>query len=473
MQEARETLRVGDGRDVIITALCEWRAVRRGEFPTKMYFLYSMLTAVGMALLAPYYALRGLKRGKPFENFGERMGYLPPGLGRGVAARTAIWVHAVSVGEVLAAKPLVEAMKKRFVGVPIFLSTTTVTGQQVARERIAADATFYFPFDWAAPVRRAFERIRPALVVILETEIWPNFLREADRCDVPVVFVNSRISERSFARFQRFEPFIGNFFRDALHKADLFLAQSAEDARRLVAMGAPEERIEVTGNLKYDHEPPKQSAFGEWLAKEVAQQERWPVLVAGSIAAGEEEAVLAAYDVVQRQWRHALLILAPRKPDRFAGAAEIAEQDGWTVRRRSKMDMNAALDENCEVVILDSIGELAGLYALADATFVGGSLVPVGGHNILESAWFCRAPIFGPFMQNFREMAARFSSAGAGIQVASGEKLGKAWCELIADPARRERMGEKARALVEANRGATARSLERISAVLEAQRGKL
>ena len=436
-----------------------------------MYFLYSVLTAVGMALLAPYYALRGLKRGKPFENLGERMGYLPLDLGRGVQAGTAIWVHAVSVGEVLAAKPLVEAMKVRFAGMTIFLSTTTVTGQQLARERIAVDATFYFPFDWAAPVRRAFERIRPALVVILETEIWPNFLREADRRDVPVVFVNSRISERSFARFRRFEAFIGGFFRDALHKADLFLAQSAEDARRLVAMGAPEERIEVKGNLKYDHEPPQQSAFGEWLAKQITQQERWPVLVAGSIAAGEEEVVLAAYDLVQRQWRRALLILAPRKTDRFASAAEIAEQDGWAVQRRSKIDMNVPLDENCEVVILDSIGELAGLYALADVTFVGGSLVPVGGHNILEPAWFCKAPIFGPFMQNFREMAARFSSAGAGVQVASGDRLGRAWCELIADPAKHERMGEKARALVEANRGATARSLERIGAILDAHRG--
>jgi 3-deoxy-D-manno-octulosonic-acid transferase len=437
-----------------------------------MYFLYSVLTAVGMVLLAPYFVIRGLRRGRHFGNFRERMGYLPADLARNASSGSAIWVHAVSVGEVLAGRPLVDELKKRFPERQIVLSTTTATGQQLARERIVnANGIFYFPFDWPGPVRRAFAQIRPGVVVILETEIWPNFLCEADRREVPVVFVNSRISERSFARFRRFEPFIGRFFRRVLHNAELFLAQSAEDGRRLKEMGAPESRIEVTGNLKYDHEPPQQSVFGDWLARQIAAQERWPVLVAGSIVAGEEEAVLAAYDVVQRQWRRALMILAPRKPDRFAAAGAIAEQDGWKIVRRSEINMSAPLDENCDVIILDSIGELAGLYALADAVFVGGSLFASGGHNILEPAWFRKAPIFGPSMENFRDMAARFSGAGAGIQVASGERLGKVWCELIADPARRERMGEKARALVEANRGATTRSLERIAAVLDAHRG--
>ncbi|MFZ0922125.1 MAG: hypothetical protein WA020_03630, partial [Candidatus Acidiferrales bacterium] len=235
-------------------------------------------------------------------------------------------------------------------------------------------------------------------------------------------------------------------------------------------MGAPEEKVEVTGNLKYDLEPPAQSAFGEWLAKQIASQERWPVLVAGSVVAGEEEAVLAAYDVVQRQWRRALLVLAPRKPDQFDAASAVAKECGWTVIRRSAIDLNTPLDENCDVLILDSIGELAGLYAVGDAVFVGGSLVRSGGHNILEPAWFSRVPIFGPSMENFREIAARFSSAGAGVQVASGEKLGKVWAELIRDSARREQMGRKARSLVEANRGASARSLERIARILGVQR---
>ncbi|HKV27113.1 MAG TPA: 3-deoxy-D-manno-octulosonic acid transferase [Candidatus Acidoferrales bacterium] len=424
--------------------------------------------AVGIVLLAPYFAVQGLRRGKYLASFRERMGHLPGAFARGAADHSAIWVHAVSVGEVLAATPLIQGLKDRFPNRQIFVSTTTATGQRVARERIhSADGVFYFPFDWAGTVRRDFERLKPGLVVILETEIWPNFMREADRADIPVVFANSRISERSFRRFRRFEPPIGAFFSRVLHNAELFLAQSSEDAQRLKEMGAPADRIEVSGNMKYDHEPPAAGAFGNWLAQQIHEQERWPLLVAGSVVAGEEEVVLAAYDIVQRQWRHALFILAPRKPERFNAAVRAVEERGWKAIRRSSLDMNAPLDENADVLVLDSIGELAGLYSLADAAFVGGSLVPSGGHNILEPAWFSKPPVFGSSMENFRDMAARFSSTGAGIQVSSGAELGKVWVKLIGDPSRSAEMGRKARALVEANRGATARTLARIGDVLE------
>jgi 3-deoxy-D-manno-octulosonic-acid transferase len=430
-----------------------------------------VLMAAGMVLLAPYFVLQGLRRGKYLESFRERMGRLPAGLGDDTGPRDAIWVHAVSVGEVLAAKSLVSAMKARFPGRPIFVSTTTATGQSVARERLEGVAGFfYFPFDWRGPVRRAFQRIRPAAVVILETEIWPNFLREAHLDQVPVIFVNSRISERSLRRFRRFRPLVGRFFSRVLSDGAVFLAQSRDDARRLEEMGTPENKIEVMGNLKYDHGPPALGEFGKWLAGQLREQERWPVVVAGSVVAGEEEAVLAAYDIVQRQWRRALLILAPRKPERFDAAANAAAEAGWTGVRRSNLGLRSALDENADVIVLDSIGELAGLYALADAVFIGGSLVRAGGHNILEPAWFGKPPIYGPSMENFRDMATKFSSAGAGIQVTSGEKLGRAWVDLIRDSTRCEEMGRKARALVEANRGATARSLDRIAAILEAGR---
>lgn len=437
-----------------------------------MYLLYSVLMVAGMVLLAPYFVLQGIQRGKYLENFRERMGRLPEGLGNVTGPREAIWVHAVSVGEVLAAKSLIRGLKTRFPKRRILVSTTTATGQRVAREQLeGVDGCFYFPFDWRGPVGRAFQRIRPAIVVILETEIWPNFLREAHREGVPVIFVNSRISERSMRRFRRFRPFIGGFFSRVLSDGEIFLAQSRDDAHRLSEMGAPQDKIEITGNLKYDHEPPALGKFGNWLAGQMREQERWPVLVAGSVVAGEEEAVLAAYDIVQRQWRRTLLILAPRKPERFDAAAHAVAEAGWKAMRRSTLDMQAALDENADVIVLDSIGELAGLYALADAVFIGGSLVRSGGHNILEPAWFSKPPIYGPSMENFREIAARFSSAGAGIQVASGEKLGKAWVDLIRDSSRREAMGRKARTLVETNRGATARSVARISANLEATRG--
>ena len=441
-----------------------------------MYFFYRILTAAGMLILAPYYALRGWRRGEPWSALGERLGSVPLEIiSRAAGSRAtdgsghgAIWIHAVSVGEVLAAKPLAEALQRRFPGRAVFVSTTTETGQRLARERLqSVDGIFYFPLDWAVPVRRALRSIHPALAIVMETEIWPNFLREARRRNVPVIFANARISEKSFARFKRWDFLVGEFLKRTLQDAELFLAQTPEDAERLREMGAAEERVEVTGNLKYDGEPPATSEFGAWLEAQIRAQERWPVFVAGSVVAEEEESVIAAYDIVQRQWRHARLILAPRKPDRFDAAAAISAAGGWNVIRRSQMDLSAPLDENADVLVLDSIGELAGIYSLADAAFVGGSLVTAGGHNILEPAWFSKPPVFGRSMENFRDMAAQFLAAKAGVEVTSGQQLGKVWVQLIEDNGLRERMGKAARGLSERNRGATARSLERVAAVLD------
>lgn len=438
-----------------------------------MYFVYRVLTALSMLVLAPYYALRGWRHGERHA-WRERFGAFPAAIAAGGlrdnnrGKRAPIWIHAVSVGEVLAAKPLVEGLKQRLPERAVYVSTTTETGQQLARERLkCADAVFYFPLDWVFPVRRALRQMRPGLVVVMETEIWPNFLREARTMRIPVVFANARISERSFARYNRWKFLTTEFYMEVMQEAELFLAQTDEDALRLRAIGAPEERVEVTGNLKYDSEPPGTSAFASWLSAQIAAQERWPVLVAGSVVAQEEEAVAAAYDIVQRRFRRALLILAPRKPDRFDSATEIVEAGGWHVVRRSRIDLNGALHEGADVILLDSIGELAGLYGLADAVFVGGSLVPAGGHNILEPAWFGRVPVFGSSMENFREMSDRFLSARAGIQVHSGPELGKVWVQLMESEALRKRMGEAARSLWEQNRGATQRCLDRIIAVLE------
>jgi 3-deoxy-D-manno-octulosonic-acid transferase len=439
-----------------------------------MYFFYRALTALSMLVLAPYYALRGWRTGEK-RAFRERFGAVPPEIASGNrscpnsgAYSATIWIHAVSVGEVLAAKPLVDGLKQRMPSHRVYVSTTTETGQRLARERLKfADAVFYFPLDWVFPVRRALRQMRPALVVIMETEIWPNFLREARRMEIPVVFANARISERSFERYNRWKFLTTEFYMEVMRNAELFLAQTDEDADRLRAIGAPDERVEVAGNLKYDSEPPPQTVFGAWLSAQIAEQERWPVLVAGSVAAQEEEAVLAAYDIVQRRFRRALLVLAPRKPDRFEAATEIVAAGGWHVVRRSGIKLGTSLAEDTDVLLLDSIGELAGLYALADVVFVGGSLVPVGGHNILEPAWFGRVPVFGSSMENFREMADRFVNAKAAIQVRSGPELGKVWVQLIDAAPLRERMGDAARAIWERNRGATGRCLDRITAILE------
>jgi 3-deoxy-D-manno-octulosonic-acid transferase len=437
-----------------------------------MMLFYQLFTALAILVLAPYYAIRGWRRGEPWQTLRERLGRVPGSVIQACAKGGAIWIHAVSVGEVLAAQPIVTELKQQYAERPVFVSTTTETGQRLARERLkSASGVFYFPLDSSGAVRRVLRGIRPAIVIVMETEIWPNFLREAYEAGVPVVFANARISKRSFARYRRWKFLLEDFFTEALHYASLFLTQTQEDAARLTEMGAPDERIFVTGNLKYDASPPALGLFGSWLAEQIKRQERWPVVVAGSVVGGEEEAVLAAYDAVQRQWRRALMILAPRKPDRFDEASRLAVEAGWNVVRRSRLDLAKSLDENTDVLVLDSIGELAAIYSLADAAFVGGSLVSSGGHNILEPAWFGKPPVFGRSMENFSEMAEQFLAANAGVQVSNGPQLGKVWVQLIENDMLRERMGQSARELSSRNAGATAHTMAQIRKILDARQG--
>jgi 3-deoxy-D-manno-octulosonic-acid transferase len=449
-----------------------------------MYALYSLLTAAGMLLLSPYFLLRGLIQGKYLSNIPERLGWrFPPAL-RGSSSpgstERSIWIHAVSVGEVLAVLPLAERLKKRFPQRRLVVSTTTVTGQKIARERMPfADAVFYFPLDWRGPVRRALVAARAAAVIIVETEIWPNFLRECRRAQVPVIFVNGRLSERSFRGYGRALSYsvgaLAGFLKKVLSDAELFLMQSKEDAARLIALGAPGERVLVTGNLKYDLAEPIENPLSAWLEAELAKSNRRPVIIAGSVLANEEVPVLRAFAGIEREFPRALLILAPRKPEEFDNAAAIVAESGRKLLRRHDLVLNgtgsAVLSEPVNVFLVDSLGELAGLYRLADAVFVGGSLVPGGGHNILEPAAFSKVPIYGPSMENFREMSGNFLAARAAIQVKSSEELGAAWAGLLREPERAARMGTCARELVEQNRGATQRVLERIERVIGSDRG--
>ncbi len=449
-----------------------------------MYALYSLLTAAGMLLLSPYFLLRGLIQGKYLGNIAERLGWrFPPELrakNSPGSAEKSIWIHAVSVGEVLAVLPLAEQLKRRFPQFRLVVSTTTVTGQKIARERMPfADAIFYFPLDWRGPVKRALDAARPAAVIIVETEIWPNFLRECRRAEVPVIFVNGRLSERSSQGYRRALSYsagaLSGFLKNVLSDATLFLMQSEEDAARLIALGAPGERVLVTGNLKYDLAEPNESPLSAWLEAEVAKSNRRPVVVAGSVLANEEVPVLRAFAEVEREFPRALLILAPRKPEQFDKAATVIAESGRRLLRRRDVTLNgagsAALSEPGNVFLLDSLGELGELYRLADAVFVGGSLVPGGGHNILEPAAFSKVPIYGPSMENFREMSGKFLAAGAAIQVRSSEELGAAWSGLLREPERAARMGTCARELVDRNRGATRRVLERIERVVPSDRG--
>src|SRR6266851_2691688 len=444
-----------------------------------MYALYSLLMAAGLLLLSPYFLLRGLIRGKYLSNIPERLGWrFPPGLRGAISSSSpekSIWIHAVSVGEVLAVLPLAQQLKKKFPLRRLVVSTTTVTGQKIARERMPfADAVFYFPLDWRDPVRRALDAARAGAVIIVETEIWPNFLRECRRAHVPVIFVNGRLSERSFRGYGRALSYsagtLAGFLKKVLSDAALFLMQSEEDAARLIALGAPGERVLVSGNLKYDLAEPGESPLSAWLETELAKSSRHPVVVAGSVLANEEVSVLRAFADVEREFPRALLVLAPRKPEQFESAAAIVAESGRKLLRRRDLALNGtgnvALSEQVHVFLLDSLGELAGLYRLADAVFVGGSLVSGGGHNILEPASFSKVPVYGPSMENFREMSENFLTAGAAIQVKSSRDLGAAWGGLLRDPSRAARMGTSAREMVDRNRGATQRVLEHIEHIV-------
>jgi 3-deoxy-D-manno-octulosonic-acid transferase len=448
-----------------------------------MYALYSLLTAAGMLLLSPYFLLRGLIHGKYLSNIPERLGWrFPPGLRAeklsGPAGKS-IWIHAVSVGEVLAVLPLAQLLKKSFPRRRLVVSTTTVTGQALARERMPfADAVFYFPLDWRGPVRRALAAAQPGAVIVVETEIWPNFLRECRREDVPVIFVNGRLSEKSFRGYGRAlacsAGALAGFLIKVLSDGVLYLMQSEEDAARLAALGAPKERVLVAGNLKYDLAEPGDTPLSAWLAAELAKEKRGPVIVAGSVLANEEISVLRAFAEVESEFPRSLLILAPRKPEQFDNAAAIVAASGRQLLRRRDLNLNgsgsASLAGQVQVLLLDSLGELAALYRLADAVFVGGSLVPGGGHNILEPAAFSKVPIYGPSMENFREMAGKFLAAGAAIQVKTPEELGAAWGGLLREPERAARMGACARELVDRNRGATQRVLEHIERIVGSDR---
>jgi 3-deoxy-D-manno-octulosonic-acid transferase len=441
-----------------------------------MYFLYSVAISAGLIVLAPYFLVRGLRRGKNLRNLPERLGLrFPPELARaGADSQGGIWLHAVSVGEVLAAAPLARSLKERYPERRLIVSTTTETGQALAHERMQfADAVLYFPLDMPGAMRRAFRAVRPGLIVVMETEIWPNFLRTARQAGVPVVYANGRISDRSYRGFRRWP--VAGFRRQVLADGSLYLMQSQEDARRVVELGAPRERVIATGNLKYDLQAADETPLVRWLRSEMERSGRGPLLIAGSVLAGEEPAVLEALAPVAARWPEALLLLAPRKPERFAEAAALIEQAGCPVVRRSVLSLNdgasagvlrATPGRRGNVLLLDSLGELASLYRLADAVFVGGSLVRAGGHNPLEPAAFAKAPVFGPSMENFRDVAAEFVRAGAAVQVNSGAELGGAWVALLENDQRRNEMGEQARALVQRHRGATAATLEQLAGFL-------
>ena len=439
-----------------------------------MYLLYSALLSLGFLLLSPRFLFDLVRHGKYAAGFGERMGRLRR---LDTGGRRVLWLHCVSVGETQAARPLVKALVERFPSHALVVSTVTRTGQQVAREAFGdvAAAIFYFPFDWAWTVRRALAAIRPHAVVVMETELWPRFLRECRRARVPVALVNGRISDTSFRRYRLIRPFI----RRVVNDLSLAVMQTETDAERLRALGLAPELIRISGNVKFDAvngkgEPPLTAE----LRARFGFDGREPLIVTASTHAPEERILLEALRMLRVDERggRVRLLLAPRHPERFAEVAAMLASSGFSFARRSDA-RDAARDASSEIILLDSIGELRGAYPLASLVFVGGSIARTGGHNVLEPAEYARCIITGAHTFNFKAIVRDFLARDALVQLPTVNEreaarvLAEAFRELLHDEPRRTKIGERALAALEESRGATARTVEMLATVLEAAEG--
>lgn len=419
-----------------------------------MRFLYILLAYLLAPVLVGVMLWRGIRDRSYWRDFGQRFGF-----GDAPFAGESLWVHAVSVGEVQAAAALIRALRERYPGLPIVLTTVTPTGAERARAEFGDRVHVrYVPYDLPGSVRRFFDRVRPRAAIILETELWPNLYHECGRRGVPLVLASARISPRSVGRYRR----LAGLFRETLSHGIVIAAQSEGDAERFRSIGANPQRTHVTGNIKFDFSLP-----ADLIAKGAALRRQHAggraVWVAGSTHAGEEEIVLSvqgAFTVSPRP----LLVLVPRHPARFDDVATLLERRRVPYVRRSS---GAACAASTEVMLVDSLGELMQFYAAADLAFVGGSLVPVGGHNLLEPAALGIATLTGPHNFNAQEIADMLIESGA-VEVVTDERALRAAVEaLLADPAERARRGTTGRAAFERNRGALARLLALIDPVLK------
>ena len=422
-----------------------------------MYFLYSTLLAVAMVVTLPYWLFQMLRRNKYRAGFRERWGRVPQRV-KEAHGQLTIWVHAVSVGEVLAVSRLIHEMRDRLPEYRIFVSTTTDTGQRLARERFGAENVFYFPVDFAFAIRAYLEALRPALVVVAETEFWPNFLRLSHLSSAKIAAVNGRISDRSHRGYRR----VRFWLRGVLKQIDLYLAQTEEDRKRLLDIGAPEDRVHVSGNLKYDVPPPPQAAIVVSLRSAFEKTSAGPVIVAGSTMDGEESLLLRAFEIVRGRHPRAVMIIAPRHPQRFGSVGDFVKSLGIPMWRRS---LWSGEDLGGGVLLLDTIGELSSVYAVGQVAFVGGSLVEYGGHNILEPAQYGVPVVIGPHYENFREMVNLFRWKDA-VRVVGPAELPLCMVDLLSNEEDRLALGKRGLETLRAQTGATERTLNALKTLL-------
>jgi 3-deoxy-D-manno-octulosonic-acid transferase len=415
--------------------------------------LYTALTYLLLPFAFAMLLWRGLRDRGYWRGLGERFGLGLP------AASPTLWLHAVSLGEVTAAASLVQALRVRYPEFPVVLTTATPTGRARARALFGNTIDIrYLPYDTPGSMRRFLARIRPRLALIMETELWPNLYHVCRNRGLPLVLVSARLSARSVARYRR----LGRLFRDVFTEQTFVAAQSKADAERFAAIGAERTRIRVVGNLKFDMEL-GDSVLQRGLALRSRNWGTRPTWIAGSTHAGEEELVLTAHAALQAAEPRALLLLVPRHPVRFQSVADLLARRGFRFERRSS---DNPLRPDSQILLVDTVGELANLYAAADVAFVGGSLVPIGGHNLLEPAALGVPVITGPYQANNREVARLLLQQGGAVEVADEHELAEQLRGLLGDPARRQRVGASGRRAIEVNRGAVLRVLDLIDPLL-------
>jgi 3-deoxy-D-manno-octulosonic-acid transferase len=413
------------------------------------YFLYNLLLTVAFALVLPFTPFIFLLGPRYRDGYTQRLGFYPEDIFSSLAGDRPVWIHAASVGEVRSAEPLVRELKAHVPERKILISTFTSTGHRVAQRVGGVDAVIFLPLDLLWVVRRALTSFHPAVLMIIETEIWPNLLREAFRRGVPTLLLSGRLSAKAFSRYSFCRP----FFRLVLDCFTVLGMQSAADAARIRVLGANKAKVSVVGSLKF--------AFQQTLERRESPASAGcqgkPLLVAGSSHRGEEEILLKAFTLARSWFPQLSMILAPRHPERFAEVEKLLIDSPFDFQRKSQVNGGQFFDK--DVLLLDTVGELTEFFAAADVAFVGGSLVDAGGHNVLEPARYHKPILFGPNMSNFENIAEQMKQKGAAIEVGGADDLAQALVHLLADSEKRRRMGEMAFQIAGANNQALTQNL--------------
>jgi 3-deoxy-D-manno-octulosonic-acid transferase len=419
------------------------------------FALYDLLLLLVAAGLIPWYLLRRAFGLRTRSGLRERFGWYAPQRLAAIQGRPVIWIHAVSVGETRAAIPLIKGLRQAWPEHALILTNVTETGHEVAGTIAELDLCLFFPLDLSLVIRRVLARLQPRLIVIVETEIWPNLIRAAARHDIPLALVNGRISDRSYPRYLWWKRLLAPL----LQQVRTFCMQSRVDSERMIALGARPESVVTSGNLKFDMPMNLAETDAVCLRERYRLPMGLPLWICGSTHDGEEAALLHCYRTLLEQGAELALVLVPRHPPRVPAVCELLTARSFPYRRRSQLTAESPLLAKGEVLLVDTLGELLSLYAACDVVFVGGSLVPTGGHNLLEAALVSRPVIFGPHMHNFREISQLILSAGAGSQVQSPDELPALLTRYLQDPQLAQQQGTAGRQLIATHAGATARTV--------------